>query len=116
MSQGSNNCLVAQDIMLQPPTGLTATASIRVSVSISLGGITVTNETGFIVQRRREGSGIFGFRAGRQQPIHEILFDWRVCFPEATYIFRVQAFNDDGIIPPSQMKSATTTLAGAMHS
>ena len=101
----NNSCLVAQDITLQPPTGLTATATSASSVSLAWQDSSI-NETGFIVQRRREGSGVWiqvGATAANVRT-----FSVGGLFSENTYIFRVQAINDEEYSPFSNEASATT--------
>ena len=105
----NNSCLVAQDIGLQPPTGLTATATSESSISLAWHDSS-TNETGFIVQRRREGSGVW-IQVGTTTA-NARTFSVGGLFSEATYIFRVQAVNDEEYSTFSN-EAATTTLAGA---
>ena len=104
----NNSCLVAQDITLQPPTGLTATATSESSISLAWQDNS-TNETGFIVQRRREGSGVW-IQVGTTTA-NVRTFSVGGLFSEATYIFRVQAVNDEESSPFSNEASATTHAA-----
>ena len=52
----NNSCLGTQTITLQPPSDLTATAASSSSINLAWEDNS-TDESGFIVQRRREGSG-----------------------------------------------------------
>ena len=104
----NNSCLVAQDITLQPPTGLTATATSESSISLAWQDNS-TNETGFIVQRRREGSGVW-IQVGTTTA-NVRTFSVGGLFSEATYIFRVQAVNDEESSSFSNEASATTHAA-----
>ncbi len=105
---GNNSCLGAQEITLHPPTGLTATATSESSISLAWQDNS-TNETGFIVPRRREGSGVW-IRVGTTAANVATLSSSGL-FSSATYIFRVQAFNDEESSAYSNEDEATT-LAG----
>ena len=107
---GNNSCLDAQEITLQPPTGLTATATSESSISLAWQDSS-TNETGFIVQRRREGSGVW-IQVGTTAA-DVTSFSIGALFSNATYIFRVQAFNDEESSAYSNETEATT-LAGEL--
>ena len=103
-----NNCLDTQDITLQPPSDLSATAISSSAINLAWEDNS-TDETGFSVQRRRQGSGdwvqIGTTAADTESYSHQGLF------PESTYIYRVQAFNDTESSAFSKETDATT-LAG----
>ena len=105
---GNNSCLVTQGIMLQPPTGLSATATSDFRTKLDWQDNS-TNETGFIVQIRNDGSGLW-VEAGTVAADVET-FSSGSLFPDTTYIFRVQAFNDMRSSAFSN-HAAATTLAG----
>ena len=105
---GNNSCLDAQEITLLPPTGLTARATSESSISLAWQDSS-TNETGFVVQRRREGSGDW-IQIGATAADVTTLSSSGL-FSSATYIFRVQAFNDEESSAYSNEAEATT-LAG----
>ena len=107
---GNNGCLVAHPVTLQPPTGLTATATSESRINLTWRDNS-TNESGFIVQRRREGSGVW-IRVGTA-PANAGTSSVSGLFSEATYIFRVQAVNDEESSPFSNEASATTQVAAA---
>ena len=106
----NNSCLVTQPIMLQPPAGLSATVASGSRIDLAWQDNS-NSETGFIVQRRREGSG-FWTQIGTAAADSEA-FSSDGLFPGATYIYRVQAFNDMESSAFSN-EAAATTLAGAM--
>ncbi len=105
---GNNSCLGTQEITLQPPTGLMAAANSESSISLAWRDSN-TIETGFVVQRRREGSGDW-IQVGTTAADVTTLSSGGL-FSEATYIFRVQAFNDEESSAWSNEAEATT-LAG----
>ena len=102
---GYNSCLDAQSITLQPPTGLSATATSSSSINLAWQDNSA-NETGFMVERRREGSGVWveiGTAAADTEG-----FTSEGLFSEATYFHRVRAFNDSESSAYSNEASATT--------
>ncbi len=109
----NNTCLKTQGITLQPPTDLSAPAASDSRIEL-VWRDNSTNETGFIVQRRREGSGAWGqietIRADSETYSDDGLFS------EATYIYRVQAFNDEESSAFSNEASATTMPASVTAS
>ena len=107
---GNNSCLVTQPIMLQPPTGLSATAASESRINLAWQDNS-DSETGFIVQRRREGSGLWT-QIGTTAADSET-FSSGGLFPGSTYMYRVRAFNDMESSAFSN-EAAATTLAGAM--
>ena len=104
----NNSCLVTQPIILQPPTGLLATAASESRINLAWQDSS-TNETGFIVQRRRQGSGVW-VQIGTATADSE-MFSSGGLFPGATYVYRVQAFNDAESSAFSN-EAAAATLAG----
>ena len=106
---GNNICLVAQDITLQPPSGLTARARSTSGIDLAWQDSSV-DETGFIVQRRREYSGVW-VEAGTTAANTGTFSDGGL-FSEATYIYRLQAYNDEEYSAFSN-EAVATTLAGA---
>ena len=102
---GNNSCLGTQEITLQPPTGLMAAANSESSISLAWRDSN-TIETGFVVQRRREGSGDW-IQVGTTAADVTTLSSGGL-FSEATYIFRVQAFNDEESSAWSNEAEATT--------
>ena len=105
-----NSCLDAQPITLQPPTRLSARGASASGIRLSWRDNSA-NETGFVVQRRREGSG-FWVQIGTASADAEA-FTSEGLFSEATYLHRVQAFNDTESSAFSNEASATTAAAGA---
>ena len=103
-----NSCLDTQPITLQPPNALSATATSSFGISLAWQDNS-TNETGFIVQRRRVGSGKW-IQIGRTAAGTEA-FASDGLFPKATYIYRVQAFNNSETSAYSN-EAAATTLGG----
>ena len=85
-----NNCLVAQDITLRPPSGLTARAGSASGIDLAWQDNS-HHEAGFIVQRRREISGVWA-DAGKTAANVRTFSDNRL-FSNVTYIHRVQAYN-----------------------
>ena len=102
---GNNSCLVAQDISLQPPTGLSATVTSDFGIRLDRQDNS-TNETGFILQARNEASG-FWVEAGTTAADVET-FSSGSWFPDTTYVFRVQAVNDMQSSAFSNHAAATT--------
>ena len=100
-----NSCLDTQPITLQPPTRLSARGASASGIRLSWRDNSA-NETGFVVQRRREGSG-FWVQIGTA-PADAEAFTSEGLFSEATYLHRVQAFNDTESSAFSNEASATT--------
>ena len=105
---GHNSCLDTQPIPLQPPTGLSARAASASRIHLSWRDNSA-NETGFIVERRREGSGIW-VQIGTTTADTEA-FTSEGLFSEATYLHRVQAFIDS-VSSAYSNEAAATTPAG----
>ena len=95
----NNACLTTQPIMLRPPTHLEITASTFSQESFS--GIELTwqdnssNETGFIVQRRRGGRGHWA--EVERTAANTTTFSDFGLFPGTAYSYQVQAFNGDDL-------------------
>ena len=107
----NNSCLATQTITLQPPSGLTAT--VVSSSSINLGWEdNSTDESGFIVRRRRNGSGEWVQIASTAADITTFSNDR--LFSKSTYIYRVQAFNDSESSAYSNDAEATTPAGTAV--
>ena len=106
----NNSCLVPQPIELQPPGGLSAKATSKSGINLTWQDNS-TNETGFIVQRRRDGSGVW-VQIGTTAANVERFSDGGL-FSEATYLYRVRAFNDTESSAYSN-EAAATTLAGSV--
>ena len=103
-----NSCLHTQPITLQPPSGLTAAAASATGINLAWQDNS-TSETGFIVERRRLGSGKW-VRIGTTAAGTDALASDGL-FPNATYIYRVQAFKNSETSAYSN-EAAATTLAG----
>ena len=103
-----NSCLHTQPITLQPPSGLTAAAASATGINLAWQDNS-TSETGFIVERRRLGSGKWVRIGTTAAGTHALASDG--LFPNATYIYRVQAFNNSETSAYSN-EAAATTLAG----
>ena len=103
-----NSCLDTQPITLQPPSGLTAAAASATGINLAWQDNS-TSETGFIVERRRLGSGKW-VRIGTTAAGTDA-FASDGLFPNATYVYRVQAFNNSETSAYSN-EAAATTLAG----
>ena len=101
----NNGCLDTQTIILQPPSSLSATSVSSSSISLSWQDNS-TNETGFIVQRRRFGSGMW-VQIGTTAADTTTFSNDRL-FSEYPYIFRVQALNDSESSAYSNEAEATT--------
>ena len=101
----NNSCLTTQPITLQPPTQLVA-ASASVSQIDLTWQDNSTNETGFIVQRRVDGSGHW-VELGRP-PANVTTFANDGLFPDSTYIYRIRAFNNTESSAHSNEAAATT--------
>ena len=108
-----NSCLDTQPIRLQPPSGLSATATSESRIHLSWRDNSA-NETGFMVDRRRHGSGVWveigTTAADREAYTSEGLFS------EATYLYRVQAFNESESSAYSNEAAATTRAAAGAAS
>ena len=105
---GNNHCLTSRPISLQPPSGLLATATSESRIHLAWQDNS-TNEMGFLVQRRQEGSGVW-VPAGRTAADAETFSDGEL-FSSTTYIYRVQAFNDVESSAFSNEAAATTRTA-----
>ena len=105
-----NGCLVPQAIELQPPGELSAKATSKSRINLAWQDNS-TNETGFVVQRRRDGSGVW-IQVGTTAANVERFSDGEL-FSEATYLYRVQAFKDTAYSAYSN-EAAATTLAGVV--
>ena len=105
-----NSCLTTQPITLQPPTQLVA-ASASVSQIDLTWQDNSTNETGFIVQRRVDGSGHW-VELGRT-PANVTTFSNDGLFPDTTYIYRIRALNNTESSAHSN-EAAATTPAGSV--
>ena len=103
-----NSCLDTRPIGLQPPGGLSARATSASGIHLSWRDNSA-NETGFKVERRREGSWEWG-RIGTT-PADTTTFTSEGLFSEATYLYRVQAFNDSESSAYSNEAAATTRSA-----
>ena len=110
---GYNSCLDAQSITLQPPTGLSATATSESRIQLSWRDNSA-NETGFKVERRREGSGVW-VQIGTTASDTEA-YTSEGLFSEAAYLHRVRAFNDTESSAYSNEASATTRAAAGVAS
>ena len=108
---GYNSCLDTQPITLQPPSGLSAKAASASVIDLAWRDNSA-NETGFMVERRRHGSGAWvqiGTTAAETDA-----FTSEGLFSEATYLYRVQAFNDSESSAYSNEASATTGPSAAV--
>ena len=108
---GYNSCLDTQPITLQPPSGLSAKAASASVIDLAWRDNSA-NETGFMVERRRHGSGAWvqiGTTAAETEA-----FTSEGLFSEATYLYRVQAFNDSESSAYSNEASATTGPSAAV--
>ncbi len=103
-----NSCLDTRSIGLQPPGGLSARAVSASGIHLSWRDNSA-NETGFKVERRREGSWEWG-RIGTT-PADTTTFTSEGLFSEATYLYRVRAFNDSELSAYSNEAAATTRSA-----
>ena len=103
-----NSCLDTRPIGLQPPGGLSARATSASVIHLSWRDNSA-NETGFKVERRREGSWEWG-RIGTT-PADTTTFTSEGLFSEATYLYRVRAFNDSELSAYSNEAAATTRSA-----
>ena len=106
---GYNSCLDTQPIPLQPPSGLSARGASATRIHLSWRDNSA-NETGFKVERRREGSGVW-VQIGTTASDTEAHTSEGL-FSEATYFHRVRAFNDSESSAYSNEASATTRAAG----
>ena len=104
-----NSCLDTQDITLQAPSDLSATATSSSAINLTWEDNS-TDETGFSVQRRRLGAGDWA-QIGTTAADTES-FSHQGLFSESTYIYQVQAFNDSESSAFSKEADATTP-AGA---
>ena len=87
----NHHCLTPRPISLNPPSNLSATADSESRITLAWQDNS-TNETGFLVQRRQEGLGIW-VTAGTAGSNAESFSDGGL-YSSTTYIYRVQAFND----------------------
>ena len=106
-----NSCLDTQPITLQPPSGLSATATSESRIHLSWRDNSA-NETGFMVERRRHGSGVW-VEIGTTAADTEA-FTSEGLFSEATYFHRVRAFNGSESSAYSKEAPATTRPSPAM--
>ena len=111
----NNGCLTPVPINFQPPTDLEITTSSFSQASFSRIDLSwqdnSTNETGFIVQRRRVG---WGFWAEIERTTANVTtFSESGLFPGTTYVYRVQAYNGDEISAFSNEVEAET-IAGPL--
>ena len=105
-----NSCLTTQPITLQPPTGLSAMAASQSRIDLTWQDNSA-NETGFIVQRRVDGSGHW-VELGRP-PANVTTFANDGLFPDTTYIYRIRALNNTESSAYSN-EAAATTSAGSV--
>ena len=108
----NNSCLDTQTITLQPPSSCAATATSSSSINLSWQDNS-TNESGFIVERRRLGSGRWA-QIGTTAADTVTFSSGDELFSESTYIYRVQAFNDSESSAYSNEAEATTTRGSAI--
>ena len=108
-----NSCLDTQPIRLQPPSGLSATATSESRIQLSWRDNSA-NETGFKVERRREGSGVW-VQIGTTASDTEA-YTSEGLFSEAAYLHRVRAFNDTESSAYSNEASATTRASAGVAS
>ena len=107
----NNSCLGTQTITLQPPSDLTATAASSSSINLAWEDNS-TDESGFIVQRRREGSGEWVQIASTAADTTTLSNDRLIS--KSTYLYRVQAFNDSESSAYSNEGEATTPAGTAV--
>ena len=103
--ESNNSCLTTLPITIQPPADLTASARSSSEVNL-LWRDNSTNETGFRVQRRLDGSGAWneiGVTAANATSYSD-----GGLFPRDTYHYRVRAFNDTESSAFSNEATATT--------
>ena len=103
--ESNNSCLTTLPITLQPPTGLTATARSSSEVDL-LWRDNSTNETGFRIQRRLDGSG--AWRNIGVTGANATSYADGGLFPTDTYHYRVRAFNATESSAFSNEATATT--------
>ena len=108
---GYNSCLETRPITLQPPGGLRARATSASGIRLAWQDNSA-NETGFLIERRRQGSGEW-VRVGTT-PADTTSFTSEGLFSEATYLHRVRAFNDSESSAYSNGAAATTLSNPAM--
>ena len=104
-----NSCLDTQSITLQPPTGLSARAASSFSINLAWQDNS-SNESGFIAQRRRLGSGVW-VQIGTTAA-DTVTFSSDGLFSESTYLYHVQAFNGS-VSSAYSNEAAATTLTGS---
>ena len=111
----NNGCLTPLPISFQPPTNLEITASSFSQDSFSRIDLSwqdnSTNETGFIVQRRRGGWGHWA--EVERTAANTTTFSDIGLFPGTTYIYQVQAFNGSDLSAFSN-EVAAETVAGPL--
>ncbi len=107
----NNSCLATQTITLKPPSSLTATVASSSSINLAWEDNS-TDESGFIVQRRRDGSGEWIQIASTAADT--TTFSNERLFSKSTYIYRVQAFNDSESSAYSNDAEATTPAGTAV--
>ena len=103
--ESNNSCLTNLPIALQPPSGLTATPRSSSEVNL-LWRDNSTNETGFRVQRRLDGSGAWSEISVTGANVTS--YSDGGLFPRDTYHYRVRAFNDRESSAFSNEATATT--------
>ena len=103
--ESHNSCLTTLPITLQPPADLTASPRSSSAVDL-LWRDNSTNETGFRVQRRLDGSGAWNEVAVTAADATS--FSDGGLYPRDTYHYRVRAFNDTESSAFSNEATATT--------
>ena len=108
----SNNhgCLATRPITLQPPTQLVAASASASRIDLTWQDNS-SNETGFIVQRRVDGSGHW-VELGNT-PADATTFSNDGLFPDTTYIYCIRALNNTESSAYSN-EAAATTPAGSL--
>ena len=106
----NNGCLTVQPITFQPPTDLEIVASSLSETAFARIDLTwrdnSTQETGFIVERRRAGKGSWD---EIDRTVADVLtYSDSGLFPGSIYIYRVRAFNDAELSAFSNEVEATT--------
>ena len=89
---GNNSCLDGKDITLLPPSGLKGRPGSAFGIELAWQDNS-SDETGFVVQRRREGSGVWVEVGTTATNVRT--FSDKGLFSNVTYIHRVQAYNEE---------------------